>query len=418
MRFRVLLVLVLSFSAVFAVMADEDGDQDFQAPYTDVPTLRGDDGAFIIGDPSAPVTVIEFADYLCPFCQEYHATSTQFIADYVLTGQARYEYRFFNIIDPELSSLASMVAECAYDQGQFWTVHSEIYRLATDRAITPDLAATVAENMDEIDGEALVACTQEIGLFQYMEDGFYASELGVTGTPAIRVRVGDSEAGVLMIDGEAYMRGGVALDVLSAFVTDDSPADLVDLPNRVVRDDYLADTSLVDADACEAPCWRDITPGETTFDEALELLEAMPDVGEIVVQESGQARFATFGETPCCQIVSEEGEVVTIMQINTAPLMQIGDVLERYGEPVYVDGAPFTSRQIIFNLYFPDYSFVAFAFAESEDEVPTDESVVIGVVYLEPPVFEDILQASSLYAWDGYLSLNDYRSQDFAITPQ
>lgn len=418
MRFRILLVLVLSFSAVFAALADEADDQDFQAPYTDVPTLRGDDGAFIIGDPDAPVTVIEFADYLCPFCQEYHATSTQFIEEYVLTGQARYEYRFFNIIDPEFSSLASMVAECAYEQGQFWTAHGEIYRLASDRAITSDLATTVGENLDEIDAEALVACTGEMRLFQYMEDGFYANELGVTGTPAIRVRVGDNEAGVLTINGDAYMRGGVALDVLSAFVTADSPADLIDLPNRVVRDDYLPDASLVDPDACEAPCWRDITPGETTFDEALELLEAMDDVGELAVQDAGEVRFVTFGETPCCQIVSEQDNIVTIMQINTAPLMQIGEVLERYGEPVYVDGAPFTSRQIIFNFYFPDYSFVAFVFAESMDEVPTDESIIIGAVYLEPSVFEDILQASSLYAWDGYLSLNDYRSGDFAITPQ
>src|SRR5215211_1662360 len=64
---------------------------DFQA----LNPTRSEDGAFIIGNPEAPITVIEFADFGCPHCLEYKPTIEQFIRDYVVTDKARFEFRVF-----------------------------------------------------------------------------------------------------------------------------------------------------------------------------------------------------------------------------------------------------------------------------------------------------------------------------------
>src|SRR5689334_15618897 len=61
--------------------------------YADLPQSRLADGGFVIGNPNAPVTIIEFADYACPHCQEYLPTMNQFMDTYVKTGKAKFEYR-------------------------------------------------------------------------------------------------------------------------------------------------------------------------------------------------------------------------------------------------------------------------------------------------------------------------------------
>ena len=142
MRFRFLLValLLISAGAVFA-QDDESGEDMFAS----VPTTRGEDGAFILGDPDAPVTVIEFADFLCPACQTYHEQMNQFVEDYVLTGEAKLEYRFFPIIDQQLSPLMSAINECAYEQDAFWTTHDVLYQLASEQAVGADIVEVTAE---------------------------------------------------------------------------------------------------------------------------------------------------------------------------------------------------------------------------------------------------------------------------------
>src|SRR5690606_6679828 len=130
--FALTMLLALSISA-FAQ------DTDYFARYEDIPQSRTEDGAFVLGDPSAPVTIGEFADFMCPHCQDYQVTVHDFIEQFVTTGQARFEYRFYPIVHPTYSVFTAQIAECTEVQrdGAFWASHDLLYDLAADGRIGP-----------------------------------------------------------------------------------------------------------------------------------------------------------------------------------------------------------------------------------------------------------------------------------------
>jgi protein-disulfide isomerase len=408
MRLKFSVVLVLLFALTFAVFAqDEEETTEFQDLYSEVPTVRGEDGAFILGDPDAPVTVIEFADFLCPACQQYQPTITTFIEDYVLTGQAKFEYRFFLVIDPFLSGLSAAVGECAYEQGAFWTVNKELYRLAEAREIDENLISVIAENVG-LDEAQLDTCVNEPRFFQYQEDIAYGQDLSVSSTPSIRVKAGDGLAGVLVVGDMYYDRSGVSVATLAEFVASETPEDHVLLVNQVLNDENSQDTSLIDDEDCAAPCWRGIVPGETTLEDAIAILEAQDDLGELNIQSNEVATAITFGDPLCCQLVSQDNQTVTLFQLNTAPLMTLGAVIERYGEPDLIEGAVITRSQTVHNLYFLDHNIVLFVFAEGADAPLSEESPIVGTVYVDPALYAEVLAGVPLSSWNGYQALSDY----------
>ncbi|MBC7876502.1 MAG: DsbA family protein [Anaerolineales bacterium] len=80
-----------------------------------------------MGDPNAPVHIIEYGDFQCPYCLKFwNETEPQFIKEYVNTGKVYFEYRAFPIIGPE-SVWASEGAYCAGDQNKFWQYHDTLF---------------------------------------------------------------------------------------------------------------------------------------------------------------------------------------------------------------------------------------------------------------------------------------------------
>lgn len=85
-----------------------------------------------LGDPGAKVTIIEFADFQCPFCNRFfRETMPQIIERYVKTGKVRFVYRDFPFLGDE-SKRAAEAAECADDQGKFWSYHDSLYNFVWD----------------------------------------------------------------------------------------------------------------------------------------------------------------------------------------------------------------------------------------------------------------------------------------------
>lgn len=81
----------------------------------------------VLGDAKAPVTVVEYGDYQCPFCGKFFRTIESVIRDkYVRTGKVKLIFRNFQFLGPE-SSAAGAAAECAREQGQFWGYHDALY---------------------------------------------------------------------------------------------------------------------------------------------------------------------------------------------------------------------------------------------------------------------------------------------------
>ena len=76
----------------------------------------------MLGAPEAPLTLIEFSDYQCPFCRRFAETTLPLLKrDYIETGKLRYVFRDFPLdrLHPQARKAAE-AAHCAGDQGQYW----------------------------------------------------------------------------------------------------------------------------------------------------------------------------------------------------------------------------------------------------------------------------------------------------------
>lgn len=87
--------------------------------------LRPDDR--VLGNPTAPVTVIEFGDFQCPFCGRFHTTvSPQLREQYIKTGKVKFIWRDFAFLGQE-STDAARAALCAGEQEKFWDYHDYLF---------------------------------------------------------------------------------------------------------------------------------------------------------------------------------------------------------------------------------------------------------------------------------------------------
>jgi protein-disulfide isomerase len=81
-----------------------------------------------LGDPNAPVQIVEFGDFQCPHCADF-ATDTEqlLVAQYVDTGKVYFTYRSVGSFIGQESVDAASAAYCAGDQGKFWEYHDMIF---------------------------------------------------------------------------------------------------------------------------------------------------------------------------------------------------------------------------------------------------------------------------------------------------
>lgn len=78
------------------------------------------------GPDSAPLTLVQFGDYACPYCQEAHANVQQIVGE--LKEEVRFVYRHFPVSSPSRSRRAAEAAEAASAQGRFWEMHDLLSR--------------------------------------------------------------------------------------------------------------------------------------------------------------------------------------------------------------------------------------------------------------------------------------------------
>jgi len=178
-----------------------------------LPQSRAEDGAFILGDPDAPITLIEFADWACPHCQTYHATIMQFIAEEVAAGRAAFEFRIFPTAGGQLTEINGALAVCLDAQipGAFWTSYLYLYEL-----VAAGLYQSAFELLPTLvggDGETALDCAVEDQ--QVAIDSAYGQRNGIGGTPAVLVRYAGAATPVFIeVGGQRFNRGGAPLEVL------------------------------------------------------------------------------------------------------------------------------------------------------------------------------------------------------------
>jgi len=105
-----------------------------------------------MGDPNAPVHIIEYGDFQCPYCLQFWTeTEPLLIKEYVNTGKVYFEFRSFPLIGPE-SVLAAEGAYCAGDQNKFWEYHDTLFTNWT------------GENVGDFTKEKLIKYAKALGL--------------------------------------------------------------------------------------------------------------------------------------------------------------------------------------------------------------------------------------------------------------
>ena len=181
-------VASVAILASFALSPQESALVEVPAPDARLALLGG--GSVFLGDPEAPVTLVEFGDYQCHFCNVFfHDTEPLVVRDYVQTGKVKMSFKDFTIIGPD-SVAAAHAARCAGEQGMFWEYHDELY------------GNWDGENTGWASGPNLDSMAADVGLemgafAQCMTDGRHvaaiessnsdARALGISGTPAFFV---------------------------------------------------------------------------------------------------------------------------------------------------------------------------------------------------------------------------------------
>jgi protein-disulfide isomerase len=153
-----------------------------QAP----PVVRaevGVDGAPAKGSAKAPVTIVEFSDYLCPFCKRAQPTLSALEKRY--GDKVRFVFRDYPIeqLHPGATKAAE-AARCATEQGKFWPYHDVLFQKGPKTP--PELKASAGEaGLDVAKFETCFTSGKHAAAVQ--RDVQEGSRLGVNGTPAFFV---------------------------------------------------------------------------------------------------------------------------------------------------------------------------------------------------------------------------------------
>ena len=159
-----------------------------------------ENGSPVLGNPNAPITLVEFGDYQCHYCNVFFETiEGDIITNYVETGKVKIIFKDYNIIGSD-SVNASHGAHCAKDQGMFWEYHDILYSNWTGENngwASPENLILFAEKIN-LDMDKWVKCMDEKPhskvILTSNED---AKKLQLTGTPAFFVINSDGQVSKL-----------------------------------------------------------------------------------------------------------------------------------------------------------------------------------------------------------------------------
>lgn len=214
--FYLLLVLVALVAGVLMWRSSHNAGGDVSATAADAPGfVTAADSAFqgyVLGSATAPVEVVEYADFQCPHCGEFANVQFPTIKDQLInTGRLRWRFRDFPLNFP-WSRVAALAGQCAGEQGKFWEMDDALFQRQSGwgtssrnpTATFRDLAGGIGVDLDKYN-----AC---------MDSKRYAGRIeashregiarGVTGTPTFFVngreldnaRFGNSDAFKNMVD--------------------------------------------------------------------------------------------------------------------------------------------------------------------------------------------------------------------------
>lgn len=186
-------------------------------------TVSIDDDA-ILGDVNAPVTMVEFSDYECPFCKRHFTdTHSKLVSDYVETGKLRIVFRDLPLPFHEpMATKEAIAANCAREQGgdeMYYQFHDEIFLRTESNATNMDDAkiAAIATDLGLNSGEFTSCLADPKQAEEVKKDLADANAAGANGTPSFVVGKTQKDGtveGDLIIGAQPYSVFQASIDAL------------------------------------------------------------------------------------------------------------------------------------------------------------------------------------------------------------
>lgn len=179
--------------------------QQVEQPKIEPIMISADDDP-VRGNQDAPITIVEFSDFQCPFCARFQIQTLPLILEqYVETGKVKFVYRDFPIQNSHPNAMpAAAASECAHEQDKYWEYHDALFenqavwnKVEITSAITifKEFATELNLNQEQFD-----SC---------LDSGKYIEEIkndlndgrnyGITGTPGFFI--GNDDIGFVKLNG-------------------------------------------------------------------------------------------------------------------------------------------------------------------------------------------------------------------------
>ncbi|NNC39203.1 MAG: thioredoxin domain-containing protein [Acidimicrobiia bacterium] len=222
-----------------------------QGTYNGLPVGITDDGYPYLGDPDAPVSLIEFSDYLCPFCSR-HALQTNplLIEQYAASGQVRFVFRDFPLAELHPTAPSGHAAAlCITEQGAalFWAMHDRLFARQSEWSSLSDNRDYLAGIAQEVgaDLDAYQTCMDSGRPVPIIDQRVaQGRELGFGGTPSFQIVDNRTEEVFEVVGAQPVETFVAAIEsVISgeAQVATDPPEDKPDLPLWASEDGLAPD---------------------------------------------------------------------------------------------------------------------------------------------------------------------------------
>ena len=158
-----------------------------------------DESDYILGNPNAPIVMIEYSDYDCPFCKQYHQTMNQIMDEYGVTGRIAWVYRQFPLAElhpnaPKISEAALCVGSLGGNDA-FWKFSNTIFNSRDINEPTNVTKLAQYAQTSGVDTAQYAACMSEGRMKQAVEDSIRDGyDAGARGTPYTILLVGNQQA--------------------------------------------------------------------------------------------------------------------------------------------------------------------------------------------------------------------------------
>ena len=192
MLLGVIVIVVVAVAIVAAILSNQFNSAQPAAvssvQYSQIPQSTTADGAPILGSPDAKVVILEFADFSCPHCLDYHPTIQKVIDQLVRPGTARLIFRPMTFVGGPYSEAAAKAALCTAKQGKFWEMEAALFNLQATQGYQAFQTDTLKATADKLglDGVAVVNCMSSSDVQNTLTSSKALFEqLGAGGTPSV-----------------------------------------------------------------------------------------------------------------------------------------------------------------------------------------------------------------------------------------